>query len=106
MTTPEQEQQQYIVRLVMRVDAKPGQPDDAVASFVEMMTSNGLRDWVYRVETLDGEILGYYDGYGDPVDLATAPDAQATDQPDQTAVETQPESDSELVALAESLNDQ
>lgn len=109
MTTPEN--QQYIVRLVMKVDAPPKQPDTAVVNFVDLLTANGLRDWVFRVEDIEsGQVLGYYDGYGDPVEIQPAPEApteapaaeveQPTDTPDQ------PESDESLVALAESLNEQ
>lgn len=106
MTTPENTQP-YIVRLVMKVDAPKGEPDSAVAAFVDNLTANGLREWVFRVEDIDtGDVLGYYDGYGDPVDLSQAP--AAPDAPAEAAApaESEAQSDEALEALAESLNEQ
>lgn len=104
MTTPDSNIQQYIVRLVMKVDGKPDEPVSGVLGFVELLTANGMRDWVFRVENADtGEILGYYDGWGDEVDMTAIP---ATPAPDVTPADPvqEPESDESLVALAESLN--
>lgn len=59
----------YVVRLVMEVLAE--NPADATQEFVDKLVERGLRDWVYRVEnSIDGEILGYFDGFGMPVDLS------------------------------------
>ena len=105
MTTPDDDAR-YMVRLVMKVNGKPDEPESAVINFVEMLVQNGMRDWVYRVESEDStKVLGYFDGYGDPVDM-TPP---GTTEPDAAPVETSPEqpveSDESLVALAESLNE-
>jgi hypothetical protein len=125
----------YIVRLVMRVEASPHSPQDAVTNFVDLLVGNGLRDWVYRVEDIEtGDVIGYYDGYGDEVEINTAeaapapqretptpgivaPDsveASASPGPASRPVEDVPlpteqdpaeaQSDAELLALAESLN--
>ena len=108
MTTPEENNQAYIVRLVMKVDAPRGEPDTAVANFVDLLVANGLREWVFRVEDIDnGTVLGYFDGYGDPVDITQqqAP-APAEEAPEQAAEPEAAESDEALEALAESLNEQ
>lgn len=91
---------EFIVRLVMKVDAEV--PEAAATEFVDMLTANGLREWVYRVESIDdGEILGYFDGFGQPVDI-TAP---STPSVEDVPLESTSESDEGLIALAESLND-
>lgn len=107
MTTPDENLDQYIVRLVMKVDAPKNEPDSAVRAFVDNLVANGMREWVFRVEDIHtGEVLGYFDGFGDPVDISTpvpSPEEPAQEQ----AAEPEPaagESDEDLEALAESLN--
>lgn len=105
MTVPEQSE--FIVRLVMKVDAQADQPWKAVSNFVDLLTSNGLRDWVYRVENIDsGEIVGYFDGYGEAVDIQTPVENEVTDvqlPAEQNPAEVQ--DDAALMALADSLNE-
>lgn len=110
MTTPENAKP-YIVRLVMKVEAPADQPDTAVTNFVDLLVANGLREWVFRVEDIDtGEVQGYFDGYGDPVEIQPAAPTEAPSESAETAEEQpagdQAESDESLVALAESLNEQ
>jgi hypothetical protein len=108
----------YIVRLVMKVDAPKGEPDTAVGNFVDLLTANGLRDWVFRVEDQHtGDVLGYFDGYGDPVEIQVTTPTEEPPAPEPVgatpATPEQPapaqaattESDESLVALAESLNE-
>lgn len=111
MNTPDN-LQPYIVRLVMKVDAPKGEPDTAVGNFVDLLVANGLREWVFRVEDINtGDVLGYFDGYGDPVDVTAKPAEEPAEEP-VNASETgetadgAPESDEALEALAESLNEQ
>lgn len=89
---------EFIVRLVMKVDAAV--PEAAVTEFVDLLVANGLREWVYRVESVeDGEILGYFDGFGQPVDIHATTAEASTEPPAE-------DSDEALEKLAESLNEQ
>lgn len=107
------EDKDYIVRLVMRVEADDTDPAQAALKFVDLMVENGLRDWVYRVEdNSTGDIMGYYDGWGNVVDInspveVTEPPVEdvplPSDPPEANPAEV--ESDAELLALAESLNE-
>lgn len=110
MTSPDQPSKtSYMVRLVMRVDGTPDEPESAVINFIEMMVQNGLRDWVYRVEDDDSKVLGYFDGYGDAVEMAPGqPTTVGETVANWTPAEAdEPVSDDEsLMALAESLNNE
>jgi hypothetical protein len=111
--------EEYLVRFSLRVSAD--NPGDAVDGVVDLFVEKGLRDWVYRVDnpSLEGPeaVVGYFDGYGVPVDVAellaqseqidpipvggivaAASDdgPRVTDDPD--------DDDVELLAEAESLN--
>lgn len=121
MTTPTPQAHEFIVRLVMRTEAPTDQPGLAVIDFVDQLTENGLRDWVFRVEDHEtNEILGYFDGYGTPyvlpagtdegslpgvgegpTPLKYVPPQAGKDDAELEALEE----DAELEALAESLND-
>lgn len=100
---------QFIVRLVMRVEAINIR--DAVPAFLDTLIDKGMRHWVYRVEDPEtNEVLGYFDGHGTPVELeallevGTTEDAESADEDDASdADEAAPEgeSDEELLAVAE-----
>lgn len=115
----------YICRLVMKVEADD--PSEAPVTFVNFLVEAGLITWIYRVEDPDtGEILGYFDGNGELVDMDEIiqnQDEDQGDEEDQTPIETvslpdvtgeglevsvttsATPSDDELVAYAESLNE-
>lgn len=59
----------YLVRYAFTVDAET--PNDAVAGVVDLMVESGLINWAYRVDNPDtGEIIGFYDGRGDEIDMS------------------------------------
>jgi hypothetical protein len=99
----------YLVRFSLTVPA--GSPGDAVDSVIDLFTEKGLRDWVYRVDDPTAapntdSLIGFFDGYGEPVDmeaLLAAGDATPAipDVADDADAEV---SDTELIDLAESLN--
>lgn len=89
---PENDERSHIVRLVVKVDADDA--SDAVLEFVDVLIASGLRNWAYRVESLSGEVEGYFDGYGNPVDIdSLTPKIANRDDED------------DLEAFAESLGD-
>lgn len=102
------EPEHYVVRLVMGVVATT--PELAAPTFVEHLVTQGMRDWVYRVEKEDGEIVGYYDGNGSLV-----PDEVLHGKPDEEEVNegnTAPlplvhtsDDDASLVEFAATLNE-
>src|SRR4051812_21164211 len=99
----------YSVRLVLRVSADS--PDRAAPTFIAHMIENGFTDWVYQICDPDDDmkVIGYFDGFGLPVDVDKLHAASA-DEPEpappavQTPVQTE-ETDAELLTLAQDLND-
>lgn len=107
------------MRLILRVASDSA--EQAAPTFIAHLVENGLTDWVYQVCDPDTmEPLGYFDGFGLPVDVeesqpaeAKAPEAPETPDPDpapvqtpvQTDGETDGETDADLLALAQHLND-
>lgn len=106
------------VRLVMTVNEDDGSA--AVREFVDALTLNGMRDWVYAVEVIEtDEVVGYYNGFGVEVDLDALIAQQNTELEERDPEEivlppapdldvtvdfTQRKSDEDLVELAEELN--
>lgn len=99
---------EYLVRFSLRV--KADNPGDAVDGVVDLFVEKGLRDWVYRVDdpaaTGADSLIGFYDGYGDPVDVDQLL-ADIEEEPvaiPVSSVEPVPaESDDELLAEAQAL---
>jgi hypothetical protein len=104
---------EYVVRFSLRVTADG--PGDAVDGVVDLFVEKGLRDWVYRVDdpsetNSEKALVGFFDGYGDPVDVdellsqvgepAPIP-VQTAELPDPPAIS---DDDADLLAEAESLN--
>lgn len=106
----------YLVRFSLTVPADNA--SDAVDSVIDLFVEKGLRDWVYRVDDPTAapgtdSLIGFFDGYGDPVDveaLLAEGESQAPATPEQVDAVTSElpvadeTSDAELEALAESLN--
>jgi len=107
------EPQPYVVRLLATVPAHS--PEEAVLGFIEQLTANGLRNWVYGVlDAETGETVAELNGYAqDQSELierlsaeqeAAERDREPDDdepEPDEAAT---PDSDEELTRLAEGLN--
>lgn len=88
-------------------------PGAAVRDAIDCLVSNGLRDWVYAVESVeDDEVLGYFNGFGVEVDLEELIQQQADQvevrDPEDIRVPLPPASseDAQLIKLAEELNRQ
>lgn len=98
----------YSVRLVLRVAAES--PDKAPPTFITHLVEDGMTDWVYQVCDPDDDmkVIGYFDGYGIPVnvDKLGTPETPSKLTPEQTPVQTEGEDDTELLSLAQELNDQ
>jgi hypothetical protein len=106
------------VRLVMTV--MEDDPSAAVREFVDSLTLNGARDWVYVVEDIQtDEPLGYYNGFGVEVNLEELvrqqDEERAQRDPEDIQLPPMPEfdvstdlaekdEDQELIELAEELN--
>lgn len=86
------ETEQYMVRLSMVVDGTD--PGDAAMAFVDRLVDRGMRDWVYTVHenTEQQEPLGYFDGYGLPLDISQLANIAAVsdeaDEPTESEVTT------------------
>jgi hypothetical protein len=103
----------YIVRFSLKVSAED--PGVAVDGLVDLFTEKGLRDWVYRVDNPDAApdedaLIGFFDGYGDPMDVAALLAEHELDDSDHGTIVVELPSpapdaeDVELHELAESLN--
>lgn len=107
---------EYTVRLLVKVETDQG-PEEAARLLVDNLAVNGIVRWVYRVEEYEsGKVLGYYDGFGRPLDI-DSPNPLGEPQEIQTPVKTvetvelpepasdiEPESDQKLLDLAITLN--
>lgn len=103
----------HVVRLIMTVPARS--PEEAVARFIEELTSKGLRNWVYGVlDPNTGETVAELNGYGEDqtelIERLTAEEDEkaaesVAELPEPSEPATPPvESDEELTRLAEDLN--
>lgn len=98
----------YVVRLIMTLQAHSA--EEAVAMFVEELTARGARNWVYGV--LDpqtgktvAELNGYSEDASELIDrLQAEDDEQAEASTPRVSESATPDSDEELVKLAENLN--
>lgn len=59
----------YHVRLAFTMDSET--PSDAVQDVIDTFTEKGFRDLVYVVNDVEsGEQLGYFNGWGEPLDVS------------------------------------
>lgn len=82
----------FYVRIAFTMDADD--PGDAAAGVVDLFTEKGLRDWIYQVDDTDNKKIGYFNGWGEPVDTDLVDAAAATlrndPAPENSALEDAP----------------
>lgn len=66
----------FYVKLAFTMNAE--EPGDAAAGVVDIFTDKGVRNLIYRVDDAETrEFVGYFNGWGEPIDTATVEAAAA-----------------------------
>lgn len=98
---------EYLVRFSVKVTSDS--PANAVDLVIDGFVEQGLRNWIWRVDdpaAPDGtdSIIGFYDGYGELVDIDKVLAEDSEDSNEDEPKTTDAEDDSELLDLAKDLN--
>lgn len=81
-TNLNQDNTEYLVRLLFRIPAKT--PEEAVEKYIEQIVSYGVRNWSFRVEDEATGEMWHIDGHGEQVEGTAGADEEAEpgDEPD------------------------